>query len=95
MSAQRLYFLRDRGLLRQLMEHPGRGSKFSIRQLADAARCPSSTVGNLLTGAQRGCDVLTAHAIVEALGVAILVLFTPSASVDSDGSSTEILDGVA
>jgi hypothetical protein len=75
-----LYTLRDRTILQWVMQHPGRGAPYSVRELASAADCSHSLVGHLLSGQRSACDVVVAHAIAEALGVAVLVLFAPAAS---------------
>jgi hypothetical protein len=74
------YTLRDREMLRKLMEHPGRGAPYSTRTVATAVGCHHSLIGRLLDGTQETCDVDTAHRIAEAVGVAVLVLFAPPAS---------------
>lgn len=74
------YALRDPGLLQQLMAHPGRGTPYSTRTLAEAAGCHHSLIHRLLTRSQDSCEMVTAHDIAEALGVAVLVLFMPPTS---------------
>lgn len=75
------YKLRDPGALRYCMDNPGRGRPFSVRTLADAAGLRGhSLIGHLLTGERREASVDDAHAIAEAVGVAVLVLFAPPAS---------------
>lgn len=84
-----LYRLRDRAILRFVMEHPGRGSPYSIRALADAANVPRATVGHLLQGRTESCEMEAAHTIAEALGVAVLVLFAPPASPNQTETTHE------
>lgn len=85
------YALRDPSLLHQLMTHPGRGTPYSTRTLAEAADCHHSLIHRLLTGSQDSCEVVTAHDIAEALGVAVLVLFAPPASPNRiDSAADEI-----
>lgn len=81
------YTLRDRELLRKIMEHPGRGTPHSVRSLAEAASCSRGAVGKLLSGEQDAIGMVDAHAISEAVGVAVLVLFTPPVSPNRDKSS--------
>ncbi|WP_458089301.1 hypothetical protein [Streptomyces malaysiensis] len=84
------YTLRDPGMLRKVMQYPGRGAPYSIRELAEAIELKHhSLVGHLLTGERDDCDSNVAHAIAGALGVAVLVLFAPPTSPDSIESSTE------
>jgi hypothetical protein len=59
------------------MEHPGRGTPYTARQLAKTAGCHHSTVGHLCTGRQSAVDSQIATDLAEALGVAVLVLFAP------------------
>ncbi|MEU2674781.1 XRE family transcriptional regulator [Streptomyces sp. NPDC007164] len=83
MSAR--YSLRDPKILRWVMDHPGRGTPYSIRQLADAIGLSHhALIGHLLTGERSECDVDTAHSIAEAVGVALLVIFAPSASPEKN-----------
>jgi hypothetical protein len=83
-----LYTLRDRTILRWVMQHPGRGVPYSVRELAAAANCSHSLVGHLLSGQRGACDMEVAHRIAESLGVAVLVLFAPSASPERTESTT-------
>lgn len=67
------------------MDHPGRGTPYSIRQLAEAIGLSHhALVGHLLTGERSDCDSETAHRIAAAVGVAVLVLFAPSASPETN-----------
>jgi hypothetical protein len=81
------YTLRDRDLLRKIMEHPGTGVPYTVRSLAKAAKCPHSTIGHLLSGEQTTTSTEYAHDIAEAVGVAVLVLFAPPASPNLDNPS--------
>jgi hypothetical protein len=81
------YALRDRDLLRRIMQNPGRGTPYTVRSLAQAADCTSSIIDHLRSGRQKTVPVHQAHAIAEALGVAVLVLFAPPASPNHDGTS--------
>lgn len=74
------YVLRDLELLRKIMESPGRGVPYTVRDLAVAAGVSRSQIGRLLTGDLTHLDVNDAHAVAEALGVAVLVLFIPPVS---------------
>ena len=71
------YKLADRTLLRQLMQRTGSGQQVSIRKLAEYVGLPHGTIGNLLTGEQVSVPVRSAHAIADAIGVDVLILFTP------------------
>lgn len=76
--------------LRWIMQHPKRGTPYTVRSLADAARCKPATIGHLLVGRQLRTDETTAHRIAEALGCETSALFTLTSSTDLDGSSAEI-----
>ncbi|MDG9701728.1 hypothetical protein [Streptomyces sp. DH37] len=83
------YTLRDPKALKWVMEHPGRGTPYSTRTLAEEVGLTHhSLIGHLLNGVRKDCDMETAHRIAEAVGVAVLVLFAPPASPDQNGSST-------
>ncbi|WP_406425065.1 helix-turn-helix domain-containing protein [Streptomyces sp. NBC_00842] len=66
------------------MEHPGRGAPYSIRALAEASGVPASTIGHLVSGRKNACDMGQAHALAEALGVGVLVLFAPPPSPEAN-----------
>ncbi|MFE4679176.1 helix-turn-helix domain-containing protein [Streptomyces sp. NPDC056723] len=72
-----LYKLLRPELLRTLMERTGTGAAVSVRELAAQAGVPRSTIGALLTGAQRAVQENAAHSIAAVLGVDVLVLFAP------------------
>lgn len=74
------YALRNLELLKRIMEHPGRGEPYSVRTLAQAARVSRSQIGRLVAGDLPDLPVNEAHAVAEALGVAVLVLFVPPVS---------------
>lgn len=74
------YVLRDLATFKKIMESPGRGAPYSVRTLACEAGVSRSQVGRLLSGELDSLDVIEAHAIAEALGVAVLVLFMPPSS---------------
>lgn len=75
------YELRDPKILRWVMDHPGRGTPYSVRGLAEAVGLSHhALIGHLLTGERRDCDFELAHRIAGAVGVAILVLFAPPPS---------------
>lgn len=74
------YTLRDLDLFKKIMKSPGRGVPYTVRELADATGISRSQVGRLLTGDIDSMNVNDAHALAEALGVAVLVLFMPPVS---------------
>jgi len=74
------YVLRDLDTFRKIMKSPGRGVPYTVRDLADASGISHSQIGRILTGDLDNLDVNDAHAVSEALGVAVLVLFVPPVS---------------
>ncbi|MFD5294721.1 helix-turn-helix domain-containing protein [Streptomyces mutabilis] len=74
------YRLRDLPTFKKIMESPGRGVPYTVRDLADVTGVSRSQIGRLLTRDLDNLDVNDAHAIAEALGVAVLVLFMPPVS---------------
>lgn len=74
------YVLRDLETFLRIMECPGRGQSYSIRDLASTAQVSKSKIERLVRGELDWLDVNEAHRVVEALGVAVLVLFTPPTS---------------
>lgn len=83
------YNLRDRRILRWVMDHPGRGAPYSVRTLAADSGAPAALIERLLTGRQKTAPMAHAHSISEALGTALLVLFAPSPSPNRGRSTTE------
>lgn len=83
----RRYTLRSAQMFRWIMKHPGRGVPFGYDSLAEASGCGRGLIEKLATGRQDNADVEAAHSLVEALGVALLVLFAPSASPELDDTS--------
>lgn len=79
--------LRSAQIFQWIMKHPGRGVPFGYDSLAEASGCGSGLIEKLATGRQKTADVNDAHSLVEALGVALLVLFMPSASPELDDAS--------
>lgn len=74
------YVLRDVELLKKIMEHPGRGESYSIRELAAATQVSKSKIERLVRGDLDWLDVNEAHRVVESLGVTVLILFVPPVS---------------
>lgn len=85
----RRYTLRNSDLLKRIMETPGVGVPYSVRALAKAAGCSRGLIEGLISGRQKTASVADAHSIVEALGVALLVLFMPAATPNQDAMTTK------
>ena len=81
--------LRNRELLRTIMKHPGCGTPYTVRALAEAATCSPTIVGHLRSGGRDTASSEHAHAISEALGVGVRVLFVPPLSQDPDDASND------
>ncbi|NED75301.1 helix-turn-helix transcriptional regulator [Streptomyces sp. SID9944] len=71
-------------MFKWIMENPGRGKPYSIRTLAEASGCGRNVVAKLANGTQDSADAQDAHSLVDALGVALLVLFAPNPSPELD-----------
>lgn len=84
--------LRDRDILRWIMEHPGSGQPYSVRALARKAGCSRAVIGHLLTGERAEVLPETAARVSEALGVSPLVLFAPATSTELDDPSSEVTE---
>ena len=74
------YHLRDLETFKKIMESPGRGVPYTVRDLADASGVSRSQIGRITSGELTHLEVNDAHAVSEALGVAVLVLFMPPVS---------------
>jgi transcriptional regulator with XRE-family HTH domain len=72
-----MYWLVSGDLLRTLMERTGTGASISIRELADKIGVPKSTIGALLTGDQLSVPADIAYDIAAAIGVDVLILWSP------------------
>lgn len=84
----RRYTLKSAQIFQWVMKNPGRGAPYGYDSLAEASGCGSGLIEKLAKGKQKTADVNDAHALVEALGVAVLVLFMPSSSPKLDDPST-------
>ncbi|MFD9369610.1 helix-turn-helix domain-containing protein [Streptomyces sp. NPDC060020] len=73
-----LYQLLDRTLLARLMKRTGTGAAVSVRELAAETGVSRSTIGNLLSGEQQSVFEPAAREIAGAIGVDVLILFTPT-----------------
>lgn len=85
-----LYQLVDRELLAKLMKRTGTGASMSVRELAAQAGVSRSTIGNLLSGEQAGVFEPTAHQIANAIGVDVLILFTPTGRATRHSGRTRL-----
>ena len=83
------YDLKNKQILQWVMDNPGRGVPYTTRSLGKAIGRHHSLIGHLLTGERRSCDAGDAHAIAEAVGVALLVLFAPPASPKPNGTALD------
>lgn len=83
----RRYTLKSAEAFQYVMKNPGRGAPYGYDSLAKASGCGSGLIEKLATGRQKTADIDDAHSLVEALGVALLVLFMPSPSPELDDPS--------
>jgi len=82
------YTLRSRDFFQYVMQHPGRGTPYTVRSLAAAVGLSHhSLIGHLSSGMRTDCDAVIAHRIAEAVGVGVLVLFAPSTSPETNNPS--------
>ncbi|MFI0768565.1 helix-turn-helix domain-containing protein [Streptomyces sp. NPDC021218] len=72
-----MHKLLDPELMQRLMQRTGTGAKITIRELAEAVGVPHGTIGNLLTGEQASVPGDVADRITRAIGVDLLILFSP------------------
>lgn len=73
--------------LRWIMQHPGRGTPYTVRELASAVACSPATISHLLTGRYRRTEATRARLIAEELGCEQAALFAPMPSTDPDDTS--------
>lgn len=71
------------------MKNPGTGVPYGYDSLAKASGCGSGLIEKLATGTQKTADVDDATSIAEAVGVAILTLFTPPATPNQVTPTTD------
>lgn len=83
----RRYTLRSAQAFQYVMKNPGRGVPYGYDSLAEASGCGRGLIEKLAKGKQQTADVEAAHSLVEALGVALLVLFAPKTSPELDDTS--------
>lgn len=74
----------DPAAIRHVMEHPARGDRWTVRELAPILGCSVGTLGHMRTGARATIPTELAERFAEAVGVETAVLFAPSVSTDSD-----------
>jgi plasmid maintenance system antidote protein VapI len=72
------------------MQHPGRGTPYTVRTLAREAQCQPATIGHLLSGRYRRTEEAAARRIADALGCPADALFAIKASTDLDETATNI-----
>jgi hypothetical protein len=83
----RRYTLKSAEAFQYVMKNPGRGAPYGYDSLAKASGCGPGLIEKLATGRQKTADMEDAHSLVEALGVALLVLFMPPSSPEMDDTS--------
>lgn len=77
------YTLRSREWLQYVMKHPGGGTPYTVRSLAEAVGLSHhSLIGHLLSGERKDCSAELAHGIAEVVGVSVLTLFVPPPSLE-------------
>lgn len=71
-------------VLAHMMEHPARGRRWSVREMAQVTGCSSALIGFLRTGDRRHVDEELAHQIAAAVGCQTHSLFMPALSATVD-----------
>jgi transcriptional regulator with XRE-family HTH domain len=74
----------DPSVIVHVMEHPARGKRWSVRELAPKLGCSVGTLSHMRTGARATIPAELAERFAEAVGVETAVLFVPASSVESD-----------
>lgn len=77
----------DPAVIVHVMEHPARGTAWSVRELAPKLGCSIGTLSHMRTGARRTIPTELAERFSEAVGVETRVLFAPDVSTDSDDAT--------
>lgn len=85
-----LYQIVNPSLLATLMQRTGTGAAVSVRELAAKAGVPRGTIGNLLSGVQQSVFEPAAHQIASAIGVDVLILFTPTGRATRHSGRTHL-----
>lgn len=78
----------DPDAIRHVMEHPARGRRWTVRELAPVIGCSLGTLGHMRTGARATIPSELAERFAEAVGVEPAVLFVPVLSRESDDRAT-------
>lgn len=82
-------------LLRELMERTGTGAPLSGRELAVMVEVPHSTINTLLNGVTKTQPFDVAERIARAIGVDLLILWTPTGrSVPAEEPSGDVRTAV-
>lgn len=79
----------DPAVIRHVMEHPARGIRWSLRELAPALGCSIGALSHMRTGARATLPAELAERFSEAVGVELAVLFMPAVSTESDTEAPE------
>lgn len=66
------------------LDHPARGHRWPVRELAAVLGCAPQTLGHIRSGHRRQVDPELAQRIADAVGVHIAVLFRAGVSSESD-----------
>lgn len=80
----------DPAMIRHAMEHPARGFRWSVRELAPILGCSLGTLSHMRTGARASIPTELADRFAEAVGCETALLFTPVMAAESDVSAGEV-----
>ena len=74
----------DPAVIAHVFEHPARGKRWSLSELAMTLDVSKATLGHIRSGERRQVDAELAHRIAEAVGCHVAVLFMTGVSTNLD-----------
>lgn len=74
----------DPSMIRHVMDHPARGTRWTVRELAPILGCSIGTLSHMRTGGRATVPAELADRFAEAVGVETAVLFVAEVSRYSD-----------
>ena len=77
----------DPTVLAHMMEHPARGRRWTVRELAQVTGCSAALISHLRTQPRHRIKEELAHRIAEAVGCHVGSLFVPAVSASVDNKS--------
>ena len=77
----------DPYVITHVIEHPARGRRWSLRELADVIGCGHAFLGHLKSGVRDTVSIDLARRLAEAVGCEVSVLFTLAPSTKSEDAA--------